>query len=209
LPDAPHCRISYNPHPQPRSPHQSRLLRTITVTVITGPAIQTLPTEPIRTQASDTEFLLAIDASQAKILDLITTISIELAKDSIIGDTSPDYTALGSYARWLVAATDEEINAISKFREISDPAHESRKASYVSSLTRLKPFAANLETGAALAQRKDFNMASGFFLNAKNDLSLVRSQELPRHLKVIASIRENFGPFIDAVQQQGTYPAPK
>lgn len=178
----------------------------ITATVTTGPPIQTLPAGPLRTQASDTGFLVAINASQSKVLDLINSINTELAKDSTLGNTSPDYTALGSYARRLFATTDEEINAMSKFREISDPAYESRKDYYTNYLTRLKPFAANLETGAALAQKKEFKTASGFFSNAKNDLALVRSQELAGHLKVIAQINENFEPFIDAVQQQGTTP---
>ncbi|MEI7432927.1 MAG: hypothetical protein WCJ93_01610 [Methanomicrobiales archaeon] len=98
---------------------------------------------------------------------------------------------------------------MSKFREISDMDNECRRDYYVNYLTRLKPFAANLETGAVLAQKKDFNTASGFFSNANNDLSLVRSQELAGHLKVITRIREGLGSFMDAIQQQGTTPAPK
>lgn len=171
--------------------------------------MQTQPPGPVRTQPSDTEFLLAIDTSQAKILDHINNINTEIAKDGIMGNTSPDYNALGSYARRLVASADEEIAAISKFREITDTANESRKDYYLNYLTRLKPFGASLETGAALAQKKDFNTASGFFSNAKNDLFLVRSQELPGHLKIITQIKENFGPFMEVVQKQATYPASK
>lgn len=189
-------------------PTATRIAPVTTTTVTTGPAVQTLPAGLIRTQASDTEFLLALDASQSKVLDLITTINSEMTKDSIAGNTPPDYTALGSYARRLVATTDEEINAMSKFRDITYPVNDSRKIYYTNYLTRLKPFASNLETGAALAQKKEFNTASGFFSNAKNDLSLVRSQELSGHLKVITQIKENIGPFIDTVQQQGKTPAP-
>ncbi len=181
----------------------------ITPSVTTGPEIQAPPTESIRKKASDTEFLVAIEDSQSKILNQITTINTEIVKDSTTGEPSQDYTALGSYARRLVASADEEILTMSQFREISDPDNEYRRDYYVNYLTRLKPFAANLETGAGLAQKKDFNTASGFFSNAKNDLSLVRSQELPGHLKVITRIKENLGPFMDAIQQQGTTPAPK
>jgi hypothetical protein len=176
--------------------------------VTTAPVVQTLPTEPIRKLPSDTEFLLAYNASQARILDLVITINTEIVKDSIPGNISPDYTALGSYARRLGASADEEIAGMLKFREISDQANESRKDYYVNYLTRLKPFAANLETGSSLAQKRDFNMASGFFSNAKNDLTLVRTQELPEHLKIISQVRENLGPFMDRIEQQGTYPFP-
>jgi len=180
----------------------------ITAFVTTAPPVQVLPTEPIRKTPSDTEFLLAYNASQEKILDLVTTINTELVKDTVPGNISPDYTALGSYARKLSASADEEITEMSKYREISDPANESRKEYYVNYLIRLKPFAANLETGASLAQKKEANIASGFFSNAKNDLTLVRSQELPGHLKMISQVQENLGPFMDAVQRQGKYPGP-
>ena len=179
----------------------------VTAVITTAPVEQALPTELIRKPPSDTEFLIAYDASQAKILDLITVINAELAKDSVLGNTSTDYTALGSYARNLGSSIDGEITAMNQFREISDPANESRKEYYVNYLTQLKPFAADLETGASLAQKKEFNTASGFLLNAKNDLTIVSSQELPAHLKIISQIRENFGPFTDSIQQQGTYPA--
>jgi hypothetical protein len=184
-------------------PTQNRTGPEITPSFTAGPEIQVPPAESIRKKASDTEFLVAIEDSQSKILNQITTINTEIVKDSTTGETSQDYTALGSYARRLVASADEEILAMSKFREISDPDNEYRRDYYVNYLTRLKPFAANLETGAALAQKKDFNTASEFFSNAKNDLSLVRSQELAGHLKVITRIKENFGPFMDAIQQQG------
>jgi len=186
------------------TPTAAELKNTTTITA--GAAIQTQPTEPIHTQASDTEFLSALNASQSKVLDIITTINTELAKDSIIGDTPPDYTALGSYARRLVTVTDEEINAMSKFREISDQTNDSRKTYYVNYLSRLKPFAANLETGAGLAQKKEFNLASGFFSNADNDLSLVRSQELTEHLRVIVQIKQNLASFTRTIQQQGPTP---
>ncbi|MEI6292185.1 MAG: hypothetical protein WCP36_00780 [Methanomicrobiales archaeon] len=182
----------------------------VTTTVFTtAPAAMALPTEPIRKPPSDTEFVLAYNASQAKILELVSVINTELIKDNVAGNNTPDYTALGSYARRLSEAVDEEIIEMAKFREISDLANESRKEYYVNYLTRLKPFAANLETGAALAQKKDFNMASRFFSNAKNDLTLVSSQELPGQLKIISQVQENLGPFMDAIQQQGIYPAPK
>jgi hypothetical protein len=180
----------------------------ITPSLITGPEIQAPPTESLRKKASDTEFLIAIEDSQSKILNQITTINTEIVKDSTTGEPQ-DYTALGSYARGLVTSADEEILTVSQFREISDPDNEYMRDYYVNYLTRLKPFAANLETGAGLAQKKDFNMASVFFSNAKNDLSLVRSQELPGHLKVITRLKENFGPFMDAIQQQGITSAPK
>jgi hypothetical protein len=181
----------------------------ITPSDTTGPEIQASQTESKRKKASDTEFLVAIEDSQSKILNQVTTINTEIVKDSTTGEPSPDYTALGSYARRLVASADEEILAMSQFREISDPDNEYRRDYYVNYLTRLKPFAANLETGAGLAQKKDFNTASGFFSNAKNDLSLVRSQEMAGHLKIITQIKENLGPFMDAIQQQGITPAPK
>lgn len=181
----------------------------ITAVVTTAPAATALPTEPIRKPPSDTEFLLVYNASQVKILELVTVINTELEKDSVSGNTTPDYTALGSYARRLGEAADEEIMEMSKFREISDLANESRKEYYVNYLTRLKSFAANLETGASLAQKRDFNMASRFFSNAKNDLTLVSSQELPGQLRLISQVRENLGPFMDAIQQQGMYTAPK
>jgi len=181
----------------------------ITAIVTTAPVMQTQPAGPVRVQPSDTEFLLAIDASQAKILDNINNINTEIAKDGIMGNTSPDYNALGSYARRLVTSADEEITAISKFREIADAANESRKDYYLNYLTQLKPFGASLETGAALAQKKEYIAASGFFSNAKNDLSLVRSQELPGHLKITTQIMENFGPFMVVIQKQATYTAPK
>jgi hypothetical protein len=190
-------------------PTQTGTAPVITPIVTTGPEIQAPPTESIRKKASDTEFLLAIDDSQLKILNQIETINAELVKDSSTGGPSQDYTALGSYARRLFTSADEEILKMSKFREISDTDNEYRRDYYVNYLTRLKPFAANLETGAGLAQKKDFNTASGFFSNANNDLSLVRSQELPGHLKVITRIKESLGPFMDAIQQQGTTPAPK
>jgi hypothetical protein len=188
---------------------QTGTVPELTPIVTTGPEIQALPTDSIRKKASDTEFLIAFEESQSKILNQITTINTEILKDSATGDPSQDYTALGSYARRLVASADEEIQTMSQFREISDPDNEYRRDYYVNYLTRLKPFAANLETGAGLAQKKDFNTASGFFSNAKNDLSLVRSQELAGHLKIIAQIKENLGPFMDAIQQQGTTPVPK
>jgi hypothetical protein len=191
------------PVPTPAGPEVE-----ITAVATTASLVQALATEPIRKKPSDTEFLLAYNASQEKILALVTIINTELVKDTVSGNIYPDYTALGSYARKLSASADEEITEMAKYREISDPANESRKEYYVNYLTRLKPFAANLETGASLAQKKETNIASGFFSNAKNDLALVRSQELPGHLKMIAQIRENFGPFLDAVQQQGKYPAP-
>jgi len=181
----------------------------VTAPVTTVPVIQTLVTEPMRTQSSDTEFLIAIDASQGKILDHLNNINAELVKDGTIGNNSPDYTALGSYARRLGVSADEEIMAMSKIREISDPANEYRKVYYVNYLNRLKPFTANLETGAVLAQKKDFNTALGFFSNSKNDLALVRSQELGGHFKVITQIKENLDPFMDVVQQQATYTVPK
>lgn len=57
----------FTPH---RNNHGSNIndRTVITAIVATGPAIQTLPTEPTRTQAADTEFLLAIDTNHAKIL---------------------------------------------------------------------------------------------------------------------------------------------
>ncbi|MCU0630348.1 MAG: hypothetical protein MUF37_04255 [Methanoregulaceae archaeon] len=176
--------------------------------VPTTAVVQTLPAEPIRKPLSDTEFLLAYNTSQAKILDLVITINTELIKDSVQGNISPDYTALGSYARRLGSSADEEIAGMLKFREISDQANESRKEYYINYLMRLKPFAANLETGSSLAQKRDFNLASRFFSNAKNDLTLVRAQEMPEHLKVISQVRENLGPFMDRIEQQGTYPVP-
>jgi hypothetical protein len=179
----------------------------ITAVVTAVPAVQALPTEPKRKTPSDTEFLLAYNASQEKILDLVTTINTELLKDTVSVNGSPDYTALGSYARKLSGSADEEISGMSKYREISDPVNEARKEYYVNYLTRLKPFAANLETGASLAQKKETNLAYGFFSNAKNDLTLVRSQELPGHLKIILQLQENMGQFLDAIQQQGKYPA--
>lgn len=179
-----------------------------TAMVTTAPVVQTLPTEPIRIPPTDTEFLLAYNASQAKILDLVIAINTELLKDGVRGNTTPDYTALGSYARRLGASADEEIAGMLKFREIPDQANESRKEYYVNYLTRLKPFAANLETGSSLAQKRDYNMASRFFSNAKNDLTLVRAQELPEHLKIISQVRENLGPFMDRIEQQGKYPSP-
>jgi hypothetical protein len=60
----------------------------VTAIITTIPVIQTIPTEPIHTQASDTEFLLALDISEAKILDLLGGINTELAKASVSNGTS-------------------------------------------------------------------------------------------------------------------------
>jgi hypothetical protein len=177
----------------------------ITTIVTTIPATQVLPTEPVRKQQTDTEFLFAFNESQEKVLGLITSINSELVKDSI-RNTSPDYTALGSFARNLGTTADEEIAKISKFREISEPANESLKAYYVNYLTGLKPFAANLNTGAGLAQKKDFSTASMFFSNAKNDLALIEDRELPGHFRVTTQIQENLSSFLDMIQQQKPYP---
>ncbi len=177
----------------------------VTAIITSIPLIQTIPTEPIRTQASDMELLLALETSQVRVLNLLDGINTELAKAALNNGTTMDYNALGSYSRKLSATVDEEIAAISKFREISDPINESRKTYYMNYLTRLKPFAANLETGSALAQKKEYTTASGFFSNANNDLSLVRSQELPGHLKIITQIKNNLGTFLNIIQQQSTY----
>jgi hypothetical protein len=169
-----------------------------------------MPTQAIeskRTLASDTEFLIAIEVSQSKILDLINTINIEIARDSIIKDANPDYTTLGSYSRKLATSADEEVSAMSGFREISDPANEARRNYYIDYLKALKPFAANLETGAVLSQKKDFTTALGFFSNAKNDLSLIRSQEIADHFQSISQTKENIGLFIGAIEQQANYTA--
>jgi hypothetical protein len=113
---------------------QTGTVTEITPIVTTGPEIQALPTDSIRKKASDTEFLIAFEDSQSKILNQITTINTEIVKDSTIGNISQDYTALGSYARRLVTSADEEILAMSKFREISDPDNEYRRDYYVNIL---------------------------------------------------------------------------
>ncbi len=69
----------------------------VTAIVTTVTAVQALPAESTRKTASGTEFLLAIDDSQVKILNQIETINAELVKDSTTGFPSQDYTALGSY----------------------------------------------------------------------------------------------------------------
>lgn len=188
-----------------QSPISSGTTPVTTNPVIVMTVIQTLPTEPIRTIPTDTGFFSAYDASQAKILRLMDSISNEFEKNSTSGNISPDYNALGSYSRQLAASADEEIREMQKFREVSDPANESKKTYYISYLGRLKPFASNLETGAALAQKKEYSTALRYFSNANNDLALLRSQELPGHLLVIDRIKKNFGPFIDALQQQANY----
>ena len=55
----------------------------VTAIITSVPVIQTIPTEPIRTQASDMELLLALDASQARVLDLLDGINTELAKAAL------------------------------------------------------------------------------------------------------------------------------
>ena len=109
------------------------------------------------------ELLLALETSQVRVLNLLDGINTELAKAALNNGTTMDYNALGSYSRKLSATVDEEIAAISKFREISDPINKSRKTYYMNYLTRLKPFAANLETGSALAQKKEYPRLQGFF----------------------------------------------
>jgi len=203
------CTSIQNFFTPPVTPETTPETTPVATAIITsGPVSQTVPTEPIRTQASDSEFVVSIDASQARILTILEGIDTEISKPGIDNGTAPDYNALGSYSRRLAATADEEIIAMSKFRVISDPANESRKMYYVNYLVRLKPFAASLETGSALAQKKEFSTASGFFSNAKNDLSLVRSQELPGHLQIITRIKENFGPFLDIIQKQATVSFP-
>ena len=159
-------------------------------------------TELVRTQASDAPFLLALDQSGERILAVLNGINDEMKKDTDTPGEAADYSALGSYSRRLKSAVDEEIASVSVFRDFSDPANEAKKEAYISYLTSLKPVAANIETGAGLAQFRDYTTAVSFFSNARNDLAVVRGQGSPGHSQVISQLRENLVPFINSLQQK-------